>query len=150
MAKIERFEDIAAWQKTRELTRQIYRTSKTGEFARDFGLRDQICRAAVSIMSNIAEGFERGLHAIPAVLTPHDDLQGEETAVERRKAVFDVFPTERAFFGQFVERGSFIWIISVHTGFLQVRHSMRPSGWHTRSRAHSRPSRIARSTRAPL
>ena len=60
MAKIERFEDIAAWQKARELTRQIYRVSKVGEFARDFGLRDQICRASVSIMSNIAEGFGRG------------------------------------------------------------------------------------------
>ena len=60
MAKIERFEDIAAWQKARELTRLIYRVSKAGEFARDFGLRDQICRASVSIMSNIAEGFGRG------------------------------------------------------------------------------------------
>ena len=60
MAKIERFEDIAAWQKARELTRQVYRVSKMGEFARDFGLRNQICRAAVSIMSNIAEGFGRG------------------------------------------------------------------------------------------
>ncbi|MEI8064161.1 MAG: four helix bundle protein [Verrucomicrobiota bacterium] len=60
MAKIERFEDIAAWQKARELTREIYCITKSGEFARDFGLRDQIRRAAVSIMSNIAEGFERG------------------------------------------------------------------------------------------
>ena len=60
MAKIERFEDIAAWQKARELTREIYRITKSGEFARDFGLRDQIRRASVSIMSNIAEGFERG------------------------------------------------------------------------------------------
>ena len=60
MAKIERFEDIAAWQKARELTREIYCITKSGEFAHDFGLRDQIRRAAVSIMSNIAEGFERG------------------------------------------------------------------------------------------
>jgi four helix bundle protein len=58
--KIERFEDITSWQKARELTRHIYRHSKTGEFARDFGLRDQIREASVSIMSNIAEGFERG------------------------------------------------------------------------------------------
>ena len=60
MAKIERFEDIEAWQKARELTRQIYDASNDGPFARDFGLRDQIRRASVSIMSNIAEGFERG------------------------------------------------------------------------------------------
>lgn len=60
MAKIERFEDIDVWQKARELTRRIYTETNSGEFSRDFGLRDQIRRAAVSIMSNIAEGFERG------------------------------------------------------------------------------------------
>ena len=60
MATIMRFEDIAAWQKARELTTAIYSHSKTGLFSKDFGLRDQMCRATVSIMSNIAEGFERG------------------------------------------------------------------------------------------
>lgn len=60
MATIQKFEDIEAWQKARKLTRSIYACSSTGAFARDFGLRDQIRRAAVSIMSNIAEGFERG------------------------------------------------------------------------------------------
>ncbi len=60
MAKIERFEDIEAWQKARELTREIYRVTNQGAFAKDFGLRDQIRRASVSIMSNIAEGFGRG------------------------------------------------------------------------------------------
>jgi four helix bundle protein len=59
MARIERFEDIAAWQKARELTACIYGVTRQGEFARDFGLRDQVRRASVSIMSNIAEGFER-------------------------------------------------------------------------------------------
>lgn len=55
-----RFEDLLVWQKARELAKLIYdHTGKKG-FARDFGLRDQIRRAAVSIMSNIAEGFERG------------------------------------------------------------------------------------------
>lgn len=58
--KIESFEDIASWQKARELTKLIYRHAKSGEFRRDFSLRDQICRASTSIMSNIAEGFERG------------------------------------------------------------------------------------------
>ena len=60
MARIERFEDIEAWAKARELTREVYRVTSGGAFARDFGLRDQIRRASVSIMSNIAEGFGRG------------------------------------------------------------------------------------------
>lgn len=60
MATITKFEDIEAWQKARELTREIYAISNTGLFAKDYGLREQIRRAAVSVMSNIAEGFERG------------------------------------------------------------------------------------------
>ena len=63
MARIEKFEDIEAWQKARELTREIYRLTNQGAFAKDFGLRDQIRRASVSIMSNIAEGFERNRRA---------------------------------------------------------------------------------------
>lgn len=59
MAKIERFEDIEAWQLARESTRVIYQVSSVGDFARDFPLRDQIRRSSVSVMSNIAEGFER-------------------------------------------------------------------------------------------
>ena len=58
--KVERFEDLIAWQKARQLTVDIYRITAHGEFAKDFGLRDQIRRAAVSVMSNIAEGFDRG------------------------------------------------------------------------------------------
>ena len=60
MANIARFEDLMSWQKARELNRLIYKISKVGNFAKDFGLRDQIRRASVSVMSNIAEGFERG------------------------------------------------------------------------------------------
>jgi len=63
MGRVERFEDLIAWQKARELTKQIYLLTRKGEFSRDFGLRDQIQRAAVSIMSNLAEGFERGSRA---------------------------------------------------------------------------------------
>ena len=59
MARIEQFEDIDAWKKARELAQAIYEVTSVAEFARDFGLRDQIRRAAVSVMSNIAEGFER-------------------------------------------------------------------------------------------
>ena len=59
MATLKHFEDIDAWKKARELTKEIYKVSSTNDFARDFPLQNQICRAAVSIMSNIAEGFER-------------------------------------------------------------------------------------------
>lgn len=58
--KIERFEDLIAWQKARKLTSQIYKATHREKFARDYGLKDQIQRAAVSSMSNLAEGFERG------------------------------------------------------------------------------------------
>lgn len=60
MPTIERFEDLEAWKVSRELTREVYRVSKNDLFKYDYGLRDQICRASVSIMSNIAEGFEGG------------------------------------------------------------------------------------------
>jgi four helix bundle protein len=60
MATIKRFEDIKAWQKARELTRRIYQVTGCPAFRQDWSLRDQIRRAAVSVMSNIAEGFERG------------------------------------------------------------------------------------------
>jgi four helix bundle protein len=60
MATFERFEDIEAWQKARELVKAVYGVTADGAFARDFGLRDQIRRAVVSVLSNIAEGFERG------------------------------------------------------------------------------------------
>jgi four helix bundle protein len=59
MATIERFEDIEAWKRARHLTRKVYALSRIGEFSRDFGLKDQMRRASVSSMSNIAEGFER-------------------------------------------------------------------------------------------
>jgi four helix bundle protein len=60
MSKVDKFEDLIAWQKARELTKRIYEVTRQGDFAKDFGLKDQIQRAAVSMMDNIAEGFERG------------------------------------------------------------------------------------------
>src|SRR6266478_2694317 len=60
MSKMEKFEDIIAWQKARILTKEIYGSTMVGAFRNDFGLRGQIQRASVSTMSNIAEGFERG------------------------------------------------------------------------------------------
>ena len=60
MAKIERFEEIDAWKKARELTKNIYEITGKGNISKDFALRDQLRRASMSIMANIAEGFERG------------------------------------------------------------------------------------------
>ena len=59
MTTIERFEDLAVWMKARELTKKIYEITGQNQFAKEYGLRDQIRRASVSVMSNIAEGFER-------------------------------------------------------------------------------------------
>jgi len=59
MSSFKTFEEIEAWQKARELSKQIYSISNHGAFKKDFSLKDQIHRASVSIMSNIAEGFER-------------------------------------------------------------------------------------------
>ena len=64
MTTAKRFEDLEVWQKAKELTNLVYKHSSDGAFARDFGLRDQMRRAAVSTMSNIAEGFESQTQAM--------------------------------------------------------------------------------------
>jgi four helix bundle protein len=56
--KIENFEEIEAWQLARELTRKVYQLTKKERFAKDWGLKDQIQKAAGSSMHNIAEGFD--------------------------------------------------------------------------------------------
>jgi four helix bundle protein len=58
MATVERFEDLDVWQNARTLTNRVYEHTRQEPFSKDFGLRDQIRRASISIMSNIAEGFE--------------------------------------------------------------------------------------------
>ena len=59
MPVVERFEDLQVWQLARTVTAKVYACSKAGPFSKDFGLRDQMQRAAVSILSNVAEGVER-------------------------------------------------------------------------------------------
>ena len=61
--KITRFEEIEGWKMGRELTRRVYQVAGRGLFARDHGLRDQIQRAAGSVMHNVAEGFDGGSNA---------------------------------------------------------------------------------------
>jgi four helix bundle protein len=63
MPAIQEFEEIHAWQTAREITKKVYMLSDRGQFGQDFGLRNQIRRAAVSVMSNIAEGFESNSQA---------------------------------------------------------------------------------------
>ena len=58
MALIRKFEDIIAWQEARNLVKMVYKLTSIGIFSKDFGLRDQIRRASVSVMTNIAEGFD--------------------------------------------------------------------------------------------
>ena len=64
MSTITRFEEIEAWQTARELTKLIYFHTEEAKFSRDFGLKDQIRRASVSVMSNISEGFESQTQAL--------------------------------------------------------------------------------------
>ena len=63
MTLVKRFEELRAWQAARALVREVYAVARRDAFARDLGLRDQIQRAAVSVMSNIAEGFDAGTDA---------------------------------------------------------------------------------------
>ncbi|MFO7674793.1 MAG: four helix bundle protein [bacterium] len=60
MGTFKSFEEIDAWQKARELTRRVYEVTANGPFAHDHALRDQVRRAGISVMSNVAEGFGRG------------------------------------------------------------------------------------------
>ena len=64
MTTAKRFEDLEVWQRAKDLTNLIYEYSTDGSFSRDFGLRDQMRRESVSIMSNIAEGFESQTQAM--------------------------------------------------------------------------------------
>jgi four helix bundle protein len=58
--QVRNFEELEIWKEARRLTQEIYRLTRDPKFSKDFGLSSQIQRAAISIMSNIAEGFERG------------------------------------------------------------------------------------------
>jgi four helix bundle protein len=63
MKNAKRFEDLWVWQRARELVRRIYEDFRVGRAAKDFGFRDQVQRAGMSVMNNVAEGFERSTDA---------------------------------------------------------------------------------------
>jgi len=60
MTRIRKFEDIESWKKARKLSQRVYEVTAKGDLRRDFGLKEQLRRASVSVLANIAEGFERG------------------------------------------------------------------------------------------
>ena len=93
MTTATRFEEPDVWKNAKELTSLIYRLSAAGSFARDFGLRDQMRRAAVSIMSNIAEGFESQTQ----VMFIQYLARAKGSAGELRAQLYKLFriPTER-------------------------------------------------------
>ncbi len=64
MVTIQRFEDLQVWKTARILNKKVYELTGQGRFSRDYGLRDQIRRASVSVMSNISEGFESQTQAL--------------------------------------------------------------------------------------
>lgn len=89
------FEDLESWQKARELVRHIYSLTRENAICRDFGLCGQLQRAAVSIMSNIAEGFER--HHLPEKLQFYNVARGSSAEVRSLLYVVeDSFPETAA------------------------------------------------------
>ena len=100
MPSFKTFKDINAWQQARALTKNIYATSNNGAFAKDFALRDQIRRACISIMANIAEGYERsGTGEFVQFLSMAKGSAGE---VESHLCVaFDLGYIDKATFDQF-------------------------------------------------
>lgn len=95
--KITRFEDIEAWQVARSLTDRIYQVTKTGAFSKDDGLKDQVCRAAVSIMANIAEGFDAGSNAEFARFLAYAQRSGSELQSELYVALDQGYITHQQF-----------------------------------------------------
>jgi len=95
--KITRFEDIEAWQTARDLNRLVYEAVKKEQFSKDYGLRDQVCRASVSIMANIAEGFDAGSKAEFARFLAYSQRSCSELQSEIYVALDQKYITEEEF-----------------------------------------------------
>jgi four helix bundle protein len=139
MSTIKRFEEIEGWQTARELTRLVYRISREGEFARDFGLRDQMHRAAVSIMSNITEGFESRTQALFIEFLGRAKGSAGELRAQTYVAL-DVGYIDQAQFQQMFDllrdaaaKSAVLWLISNEINrFVRIRKDMRLTGWKVR------------------
>jgi four helix bundle protein len=119
LAAIQRFQDIRAWQQARILVKEIYRTCAETRLGKDFGLRDQACRAAVSAMSNIAEGFGRTTHKDFAHFL--DVARGSSFEVQSLLYVgLDVgYLPEKQFEALFAHATSVISMIAAFTSYLR-------------------------------
>jgi len=121
--KIEKFEDFIAWQKARQLSRKIYQATNLPGFSRDFGLKDQIRRSAISIMSNIAEGFERG-----RVAEFHQFLSiAKASCAELRSQLYVAFDANYLTQSQFQELMSAAMEVGKVVGGLRVAVERRKS-----------------------
>jgi len=95
--KIERFEDIEAWQIGRNLTHLVYEATKSKEFSKDYGLKDQIQRAAGSVMHNIAEGFDGGSNAEFIKFLRYSQRSASEVQSELYVALDQMYVSQRIF-----------------------------------------------------
>jgi len=95
--KIERFEDIVAWQEARILTKRVYDLCSDGAFVKDFGLKDQIQRASVSINANISEGFDSRSRLEFVKFLGYANRSGSETQSHLYVALDQKYITERQF-----------------------------------------------------
>ena len=94
---ITRFEDIEAWQLARDLSRATYNAVKEQKFSKDYGLKDQICRASVSVMSNIAEGFDAGSNAEFARFLAYAQRSGAEIQAQLYVALDQEYISQQTF-----------------------------------------------------
>ena len=97
MSAIMRFEEIKAWQTARELTNMVYNFTRQSQFSRDFGLKDQIQRASISVMSNIAEGFESPTQALFIKYRGHAKASAGEVRAQLYIALDQKYITQEEF-----------------------------------------------------
>lgn len=124
--QVKRFEDLEVWQRARALTRKIYGLTKLNPFSGDFGLRDQIQRASVSAMSNVAEGFERGTNKEFAKYVFISKGSVGEVRSLLYVALDQQYITDQQFktaFDECVRISQLCWGL--------IRHLQRNSGWKT-------------------
>ena len=120
--KIERFEDIKAWQAARVLANLVYDAIDSGNIARDFGLRDQIRGAAGSVMHNIAEGFESGSDADFIRFLKYARHSASEVQSEGYLALDRIYITEQQFQSIYDKATDAKKLINAFIGYLG-RHS---------------------------
>ena len=129
---IRRFEDIGARQDARELAKSVYQTTGRGGFARDFGLRDQIQRAAGSVMHNIAEGYDSGSDSEFVRFLRYAQRSCTEVESELYVALDQKYITDRQFQVLFEQTKK---VRAKIGGFIKYLLSSKASGRRTRDEA---------------